>query len=155
MQALVTWVLDGPKSPPRVSKRLTWGAFLVPFQRIWGTFCLYFGGVGWDSSLKVCLRLLEDYVAYLICFLEFPVSLSLSCLSPFCLYLSGALDLLPLSPSLRLMQLSVAYPLDCCVVEATRSVAEDHISFRQLCWLLGLFLQLSEHWWINSEIGSM
>ena len=95
-------------------------------------------GRGWDSSLKVCLRLPEDCVEYLICFLECPVSLSLPCLSPFLLYLSGALTLLPFSPSLRLMQLSVAYPLDCCVVEAMRGVAKDHISMKPTRLALGL-----------------
>jgi len=113
------------------------GSILDAVWEDFGNILPILGGRGWDSSLRVCLRLLEDYVAYLICFLEFPMSLELSCLSPFRLYLSGALALLPLSPSLRLMQLSGAYPLDCCVVEATRSVAEDHISMKQPCWPLG------------------
>ncbi len=74
------------------------------------------------------------------------------CVQPLCKPLTGLWQ-----QSYHTMQseLGFAHLLDCCVVEATRSVAEDHISFRQLCWLLGLFQQLSEHWQINSETGSM
>ena len=44
--------------------------------------------------------------------------------------------------------------LDCCVVEATRSVAEDHISLKQLCWLLGLFWQrLHSGRWVQRWFG--
>jgi len=46
-----------------------------------------FGGRGWDSSVRVCSGLLGAYVEHLMRFLEFPCS--------------GALALLPLSPSLR------------------------------------------------------
>ena len=145
MQALATWALDGLKSPPSVPKRLTLGPFGVPFWMIWGVFCLHFRGVGGI----VCLRLLEDYVEYLMRFLGFDLSLSGPMSVSLSLSLFISLSLLPCSscfplshsPSLRLMQLSFAYLLDCCVVEAARSAAEDHISLKQLCWLLGLSWQ--------------
>jgi len=69
------------KSPQRLQKIHSGGLLSVIWEDL-GHFLSIFGGRGWDNSLKVCLSLLEDYVAYWICFSEFTVPLSRSCLSP-------------------------------------------------------------------------
>jgi hypothetical protein len=53
LQALVTWAPDGPRRVPSALKRVTLGAFWVPFWRIWGTFCLHFGGAGGINLWKL------------------------------------------------------------------------------------------------------
>ena len=70
------------------------------------------GGRGWDSSLKVRSRLLEDYVEYLMIFLGSDLSLSLS----MSVSLSLSLSFFPVSLFLSLpLSLLEAHAVELCL----------------------------------------
>ena len=103
------------KSPQGLQKT-HFGSVLGAISEDLGHILPIFGGRGWDSSLKVCLRLLEDYVEYLMRFLGFDLSLSgpMSVSLSLYLYLSFPVALFQLFPSLPLSLLE-AHAAELCL----------------------------------------
>jgi len=135
---------------PRTSKSLILGALLVPKLMILGTL--------WDTVWDRLPISFHDILSAPHSFIDRLRGSKVVELCPFArllcgrrprwlesslLTLSGSVRCSTIISSIRVWRISqiaffdfqsVAYLLDCCVVEATRSVAEDYISLKQLCY---------------------